>query len=54
MKVVYHEDYNQVYTSDPAASPGRIGGIDPVSYTHLYSNMHLIKIRFPISEPYRV
>ena len=24
MKVVYHEDYNQVYTSDPAASSGRI------------------------------
>ncbi|MEQ8200682.1 MAG: histone deacetylase family protein [Syntrophomonadaceae bacterium] len=27
MKVVYHEDYNQVYTSDPAASPGRIQAV---------------------------
>lgn len=24
MKVVYHEDYNRVYTADPAASSGRI------------------------------
>jgi len=27
MKVVYHEDYNQVYTSDPAAKDGRIRAI---------------------------
>ncbi len=30
MKVVYHEDYNQVYTSDPAASPGRIMAVEAV------------------------
>ena len=24
MKVVYHARYNEVYESDPAASPGRI------------------------------
>jgi acetoin utilization deacetylase AcuC-like enzyme len=33
MKVVFHEDFYQVYTSDPAASPGRmesiIGTIEP-------------------------
>lgn len=28
MKVVYHEAYNQVYTSDPAAAPGRIQAIE--------------------------
>lgn len=27
MKVVYHPDYHQVYTSDPAASPGRIQAV---------------------------
>lgn len=27
MKVVYHEDYSRVYTSDPAASPGRMEAI---------------------------
>jgi len=27
MKVVYHEDYNQVYTSDPAAARGRIQAV---------------------------
>jgi acetoin utilization deacetylase AcuC-like enzyme len=27
MKVVYHKDFNQVYTSDPAAAPGRIKAI---------------------------
>ena len=27
MKVVYHEDYNQVYTSDPAAAQGRIQAV---------------------------
>ncbi|NLZ28075.1 MAG: histone deacetylase family protein [Firmicutes bacterium] len=27
MKVVYHEDYNEVYTSDPAASEGRIQAV---------------------------
>ena len=30
MKVVYHEDYNEVYTSDPAASPGRIRAVESV------------------------
>ena len=33
MKVVFHEDFCQVYTSDPAASPGRmesiLGTIEP-------------------------
>jgi acetoin utilization deacetylase AcuC-like enzyme len=28
MKVVYHEDFNQVYTSDPAASAGRIRAVE--------------------------
>ena len=28
MKVVYHEDYNQVYASDPAASAGRIRAVE--------------------------
>lgn len=28
MKVVYHENYNQVYASDPAAAPGRIQVIE--------------------------
>jgi len=28
MKVVYHEDYNQVYASDPASAPGRIQAIE--------------------------
>lgn len=28
MKVVYHEDYNQVYTSDPAAEAGRIQAVE--------------------------
>ncbi len=28
MKVVYHEDYNEVYTSDPASAPGRIQAIE--------------------------
>lgn len=27
MKVIFHEDYYQVYTSDPAAAPGRIEAI---------------------------
>jgi acetoin utilization deacetylase AcuC-like enzyme len=27
MKVVYHEDYNEVYTSDPASAAGRIQAI---------------------------
>ena len=30
MKVVYHEDYNQVYASDPAASAGRIRAVEQV------------------------
>jgi acetoin utilization deacetylase AcuC-like enzyme len=28
MKVVYHEDYNQIYSSDPASDPGRIQAIE--------------------------
>jgi acetoin utilization deacetylase AcuC-like enzyme len=28
MKVVYHEDYNEVYSSDPASAPGRIQAIE--------------------------
>jgi acetoin utilization deacetylase AcuC-like enzyme len=28
MKVVYHEDYNKVYTSDPASAAGRIQAIE--------------------------
>jgi hypothetical protein len=28
MKVVYHEDYSQVYASDPASAPGRIRAIE--------------------------
>jgi acetoin utilization deacetylase AcuC-like enzyme len=28
MKVVYHEEYNQVYASDPASAPGRIRVIE--------------------------
>jgi acetoin utilization deacetylase AcuC-like enzyme len=28
MKVVYHEDYNQVYSSDPASAPGRIRAVE--------------------------
>jgi acetoin utilization deacetylase AcuC-like enzyme len=28
MKVVYHEDYNEVYTSDPAAEAGRIQAVE--------------------------
>ncbi|MCX6826871.1 MAG: histone deacetylase family protein [candidate division Zixibacteria bacterium] len=30
MKVVYHEDYNEVYTSDPAAAAGRIRAVERV------------------------
>ena len=30
MKVVYHEDYNEVYSSDPASAPGRIQAIEVV------------------------
>ncbi|MBN1365978.1 MAG: histone deacetylase family protein [Syntrophaceae bacterium] len=28
MKVVYHEDYNEVYTTDPAAAAGRIQAVE--------------------------
>jgi acetoin utilization deacetylase AcuC-like enzyme len=28
MKVVYHEDYNQVYSSDPASAAGRIQAVE--------------------------
>ncbi|MCD6312748.1 MAG: histone deacetylase family protein, partial [Thaumarchaeota archaeon] len=27
MKVIFHEDYRKVYSSDPAAAPGRIEAI---------------------------
>ena len=30
MKVVYHADFNKVYTSDPAASAGRIRAVEAV------------------------
>lgn len=30
MKVVYHEDYNDVYSTDPASSPGRIHAVETV------------------------
>ena len=37
MKIVYHEDYKKVYTSDPAASPGRIESIyDELSRSGLF------------------
>lgn len=28
MKVVYHEDYHEVYSSDPASAPGRIQAVE--------------------------
>ena len=28
MKVVYHEDYNEIYSSDPASAAGRIQAIE--------------------------
>jgi acetoin utilization deacetylase AcuC-like enzyme len=28
MKVVYHEDYNEVYSNDPASAPGRIQAVE--------------------------
>jgi acetoin utilization deacetylase AcuC-like enzyme len=28
MKVVYHEDYNEVYSTDPASAPGRIQAVE--------------------------
>jgi acetoin utilization deacetylase AcuC-like enzyme len=28
MKVVYHEDYNEIYSSDPASAPGRIQAVE--------------------------
>ena len=30
MKVVYHEDYNEVYSTDPASAPGRIQVVETV------------------------
>lgn len=30
MKVVYHEDYNDVYSTDPASAPGRIQAVETV------------------------
>jgi acetoin utilization deacetylase AcuC-like enzyme len=32
MKVVYHKDYNEVYTSDPASAAGRIQAIEIALY----------------------
>ena len=28
MKVVYHEDYNEIYSSDPASTAGRIHAVE--------------------------
>jgi hypothetical protein len=28
MKVVYHEDYNEIYSSDPASAAGRIQAVE--------------------------
>ena len=28
MKVVYHEDYNEVYSTDPASAAGRIQAVE--------------------------
>jgi hypothetical protein len=35
MKVVFHEDFNQVYTSDPAAASGRMASIVETIETHV-------------------
>ena len=45
MKVVYHERYREVYSSDPAAQPGRIEGI----YNELYGQFEFVK-PMPASE----
>jgi len=34
MKIVYHDDFNQVYTADPAAAAGRISAVFDVIYHH--------------------
>ncbi|MFX0068996.1 MAG: histone deacetylase family protein [Promethearchaeota archaeon] len=39
LKVVYHERYNEVYSGDPAAAPGRIESI----YDVLSSNFEFVK-----------
>ena len=33
MKAVYHKDYNEIYSSDPASSAGRIQAVEVVSLT---------------------
>jgi acetoin utilization deacetylase AcuC-like enzyme len=38
MKVVYHEDYNQVYSTDPASAPGRIQAVE----TELRGKVHFV------------
>jgi acetoin utilization deacetylase AcuC-like enzyme len=38
MKVVYHEDYNQIYSSDPASAPGRIRAVE----TELRGKVHFV------------
>jgi len=45
MKVVYHERYREVYSSDPAATPGRIEGI----YDKLHDRFDFVKPQ-PASE----
>ncbi len=32
MKVIFHEDFYQVYTSDPAAAAGRVEAVDRVRF----------------------
>ena len=39
MKVVYHERYREVYSSDPASQPGRIESI----YNELYDQFEFVK-----------
>lgn len=39
MKVVYHEHYRKVYSSDPASQPGRIESI----YNELYGQFEFVK-----------
>ncbi len=38
MKVVFHEDYNQIYSSDPASAPGRILAVE----TELRGKVHFL------------
>ena len=39
MKVVYHERYREVYSSDPAAQPGRMKSV----YDELYGRFEFVK-----------